>query len=63
MSENKKYLTPKELAERWSVSLHTLASWRKCSMGKGPKFVKIGGVLYPLDEVIKYEREQLNKGN
>jgi predicted site-specific integrase-resolvase len=49
-------LKPKELAERWGVSLNTLAIWR--SKGKGAKFVKIGGVRYPIEEVQKFEQER-----
>jgi predicted site-specific integrase-resolvase len=47
------YLTPKQLAARWSVSVHTLAAWR--SAGKGPAFIKLGGVRYPLEAVELYE--------
>jgi len=53
------FLTPKELAARWSMSVTTLAQWRKNIVGKGPKFVKIGGVRYPMSEVEKYESEKM----
>ena len=55
MNENETYLTPKQLAKRWSMAVQTLANWRKVSIGKGPKFKHIGGVRYALSEVIKYE--------
>ena len=52
-----KFLTPKQLSERWSgkPSVHTLASWRQ--KGKGPRFVKLAGIKYPMNEVIKYEKK------
>ena len=46
-------LTPKELAARWSVSIHTLAAWR--SAGIGPSYIKLGGIRYPMDAVLAYE--------
>jgi len=56
-------LTAAELAKRWrgKITEGTLANWR--AQGKGPRFVKMGGViLYPLDQVEKYEKESLTKG-
>ena len=56
-------LTAAELAKRWrgKITEGTLANWR--AQGKGPRFVKMGGViLYPLDQVEKYENENLKKG-
>lgn len=50
-------LTTDDLAARWKgrVEKHTLENWRY--LGKGPDWKKFGGrVLYPLDEVVKYER-------
>jgi len=56
---DKDYLTPLELSQRWSgrISEGTLANWR--SQDKGPKHVILGGVLYQLEEVEKYEAENL----
>lgn len=57
MSE--KYLTPKELSERWEgkISVKTLANWRCDPIGKGPKFRRFGNkILYPLSGVEAYER-------
>jgi len=48
--------------ERWqgAVSLATLATWR--SRGGGPAFLKVGrAVLYPLDAVEAYERQQTRR--
>ena len=56
-------LTAAELAKRWrgKITEGTLANWR--SQDKGPRFTKMGGViLYPLDQVEKYEKENLKKG-
>lgn len=57
---NKKFevhLTPRELADRWGLSQHTLANWR--ASGKGPPFVRIGEVgsriLYPIEGVNTFE--------
>jgi len=53
-------LTTSDLAERWSMSTHTLAGWR--SRGLGPAFIKLGGIRYPIADVQAYEtaRERLN---
>ncbi len=53
----KEYLTPDELVARWSgrITEGTLSNWR--SQNKGPKHVILGGVLYPLEEVERHERE------
>ena len=49
------YLTPKELAEWWAMAPHTLANWRH--QGIGPVFTKVGArILYPVDEIIRYEK-------
>jgi len=51
------FLTPAQLAARWggAVSVRTLANWR--SVGKGPRYVKIGGrVRYRLSDVEAYEK-------
>lgn len=58
--EDKVFLTPEELAARFSgvVSIRTLKDWRIA--GKGPIFTKIGKnrVLYKLEAVVAWEREQ-----
>lgn len=51
------YLTPAELSVRLrgTVTTGTLANWR--SRGTGPRFIRAGkGILYPLDEVVAWER-------
>lgn len=53
-------LTIDELVQRWRglIKRQTLANWR--SKGQGPSYQKIGGrVLYPQEEVERYERERL----
>lgn len=60
-------LTPAALAERWggAVSLGTLSNWR--SQGKGPRFfrpagTRTGKVLYRLEDVESWERENSHHG-
>jgi hypothetical protein len=48
------------LAERWYCSNSRLQQWRRD--GKGPSYVKIEGrILYPYDELVKYEIQRLVK--
>lgn len=61
---NKDFLTPQELAERWSITTKTLANWR--SDMKGPSYVKVGEgrgspVIYKLKDVIAYENSHTMK--
>ncbi len=63
--QEQKFLTPKELAERWRerVSLQTLANWR--SLNYGPNFMKAGAgknarVLYPIESVEAWEKDRLH---
>jgi len=54
----KKYLTPREVVERWNgaVVLQTLANWR--NKGRGPAYVKFGSrVRYPVARIEEFERE------
>ena len=63
-SDEPKYLTAKELIDRWRgrISASTLATWRY--KGRGPVFVKIGGrVLYPLQDVVAYEEKGRRSGS
>lgn len=53
------FLSAEELSTRWGgrIKARTLNNWR--TTGGGPPFTKIGGaVLYPIDEVEKWERER-----
>jgi predicted site-specific integrase-resolvase len=48
------------VAERWHISPRTLERWRW--IGEGPRFLKVGGrVIYRLEDVEAYEREQLRR--
>lgn len=58
--ENDRMLTQTELAERWSVTKRTLNNWRR--EGKGPSFVVIGNLRYPLSAVVAWEQENLTQG-
>ena len=54
MTNDKKYLTTKELAKRWRRSPRTIEGWR--SRKTGPNYAELNGmVLYDLDEIIKFE--------
>lgn len=51
-----KFLTPAELAERWSMSPGSLANQR--SARKGPAYVKIfSTVRYPVEDVEAFEQQ------
>ena len=61
MGISREYLTVTDLAERYHRTPQTITAWRKA--GKGPKAVKIHGrILYPVSEVLRYEREELGDG-
>jgi hypothetical protein len=49
------FLTTRELAERWKKSASSIVNARR--LGKGPPFVKLGGIRYKLADVVKYENE------
>lgn len=56
MNDNKVWLTPGELADRWRKSVRTLANYR--AQGKEPKYAKMGGkVLYDLEVIKKHEQQ------
>lgn len=52
--------TPEELAAYLHRSEGTLANWR--SRGKGPKYTKIGGILYDWADVYEWEKSQPSGG-
>ena len=55
-----KYLTTKELSQRWKLNHNTIEHWR--TNGFGPHFIKIGRkILYSLDSIIAFERENIAK--
>jgi hypothetical protein len=54
------FFTEAMLAERWYCSNSRLQQWRRD--GKGPSYVKIEGrILYPYDELVKFEIQRLVK--
>jgi len=56
MNDDKKFITAKELANRWKRSPRTLANQRLAN--KGCPYYKISGkVLYDLNDVEKIESE------
>lgn len=55
-NNNSPFLTPQQVADRYSSAItpRTLANWR--STGQGPDYVKIGGkVMYPVDALLTWE--------
>lgn len=53
-----RHLNQIELAARWNISHRTFERWRWS--GEGPRYIKIGGrVVYRLEDVEEYEREQI----
>jgi predicted site-specific integrase-resolvase len=61
--EEKLFLTPEEVCERYMhrINTRTLANWR--SAGTSPPFVKCGGrVLYPLDKLVEWEQKRTVTG-
>jgi hypothetical protein len=53
-----RHLNQNQLAERLNISPRTLERWRW--LGEGPPFLKVGGrVVYRLQDVERYEAEQL----
>jgi len=56
--ETEVFLTPRELAKRWSMHPTALSNWR--SKNKGPKYVQLLGhkILYSLRELERFEKEQ-----
>ncbi len=54
------YMTTKELAARWRMNPGSLANQR--SLGRqGPAYIRVNDntVLYPMSEILAYEREHL----
>lgn len=52
-----RWLTRRELAERYGVPMKTPAEW--ASKGTGPRYAKFGRhVRYRLSDVIDWERDQ-----
>lgn len=53
-----KFLTAKDLMERWKVNYDYLAHLR--SSGSRPRFVKISGIKYPIEEIEDIEKNHIN---
>lgn len=55
------HYTQHELAGRWRLSGRTLEKWRQAE--RGPRWLRVGGrVLYPADEVERFEAANLRGG-
>ena len=60
MSEDKVYLSPLDLSNRWGgqITIGTLKQWR--SKGKGPKFRKVSSkIVYHIDDVKLWESQNV----
>jgi Helix-turn-helix domain len=51
------HLTQIELARRWRMSPRTLERWRW--LKRGPAYLKLGHVLYRLEDVEAFEQEHV----
>lgn len=59
MTEDRVYLTQRELAERWRLSGRTLERWR--AEPYGPAWVNIGGsIRYPMRDIEEFEQRNRN---
>lgn len=61
--DNRKFLTPKEVCERYNntLSVGTLANWR--TAGISPPYLKCGGrILYDIGELEKWEENHTCNG-
>ncbi len=53
-------LSPKQVAERWGVSVETVHGWRY--QGIGPTFMNIGTrIRYRMQDLIEFERREAEK--
>jgi excisionase family DNA binding protein len=53
------FLTTEDVAERYGVPVETVRKWR--ATGTGPRGARFGRhVRYPLDELERWESEQLD---
>lgn len=60
ISVNMGYMSTRQLANRWNISLDTLGRWRV--IGIGPIFLKLGSrIRYRLKDVEAYENNILRK--
>ncbi len=55
--KRKRFLTERELASYWDVSVKTLQRWR--TQGTGPIYTKLGGkTKYSKRAIFEYERQR-----
>ncbi len=53
-----KHLTPAILADRESVSLHTVYGWNRD--GTGPRYIRVGRhIRYRLADVVRWEESRV----
>ncbi len=57
IATERKFLTPKDLAERWNIRPQTLALWR-CARTVDLPYTRIGTrINYRIDDVERFESE------
>ena len=55
------FVSERQLARRWGVSMRTLQRWR--AEHYGPAFMRIGGsIRYALDDVLRFEAAMRSDG-
>ncbi len=62
MGTEQQYLDTKQLAQRWGLAPHTVAKHRMRKYG--PAYLRLAGkVLYPLQEVERFEAANLRRAS
>lgn len=57
-----RFLSSRELAKRWGISIDTLRNWRY--LDKGPEYTKVGhSVRYRMSDVVEYENNGQAEGD
>ncbi|RMH75397.1 MAG: DNA-binding protein [Calditrichaeota bacterium] len=59
MGENSRFMTPREVEQKYGIARQTLANWR--AAGRGPAYIKVSRrkVLYPVSELNKWLIERM----
>lgn len=59
-----KLYSPKDLADRWQITVETLSNWRV--KGSGPSYMKLGQgkqskVMYREEDVVAWETQNMKR--
>lgn len=58
MTEQERFLTMQDVADRYGVAVQTVRHWRMA--GYGPQGFRVGRLVrYPLAECLRFEQEQM----